>query len=266
MRRLLMLSSVGMMLVLMHAQAADASMKGFLDYIFEMSGPGKFLGFGIEDEFMCIGTVLHVDTATLLELPPPSPPPPQVPPPPPPPIPEYSFPLHFQPQCAFLDQKKAQVHFYASGSVMHTDRIPDTYQYDALKQSLDEGILAIPALLKVDGTIPGLSYNADAGRSFRNRLFRGVLIGIGAGGIRFSGQRLDPFWTYSLEIPRITLKPGSFARPDSGRNGYLRSSDRVQIQFITKIIGAVRSEDFGALPGQKSGVYVREHVTFSISF
>jgi hypothetical protein len=259
MRRVLTLCSAAMFCVLLHPQTAGADIGTFIDYIFGMCGPGPVKGLGVTYEFMCFGTVPpDVDAATgRLLTPPPDRPSPA----------SQAQPAgdagtrfaYFPPQCSYLDQRRPLVHFTTAVSVVHTDRTP--YLYDASTQTRDPDIYGIPFLAQIDGTIPGLDSEKHA------RLFRGVMIGAGVGAVRFSGQRFDAFWKPDLEIPRITLRPAVLFRR-SLPAGYtaLRGADRIQLQFITKIIGTVTAREFGGISGEKSGLYVREHVTVAVTF
>jgi hypothetical protein len=245
---LLSIGSVALVLLLLNARMADASIAAFFDYIYEMSGPGKFGGLGVAVEVVCIGELPHVDVRTGEVIRAPEDPT------------EPSSSLYLYSKCAFLDQRKPNYHIAPSVSFLFTDGNP--YTYSPLKQTLRDRVYATPVLLVVDGTIPGLNYDRH------QKLFRGVNVGVGAGAIRLSGQQFDPFWKYTIEIPRITLKPAYLFRSPGAAAAVGSSSraDLIQIQFITKIIGSVTPQDFGALPGPKSGTHIGEYVTLSINF
>jgi hypothetical protein len=232
--------------MLSNAKPADASISTFLDYIFEMSGPGKFGGVGVAVEVLCTGVLPHVDVRTGEVIRPADPA-------------EPGQSLYSMAKCAYLDQTRPNYHISPSIAFLKTDGNP--YEYSALKQTLRDRVYATPVLLRVDGTIPGLSYERNP------RLFRGINVGVAAGAIRLSGQQFDPFWKYTVEIPRITLKPAYlFRAPGSASVVASRRAELIQIHLITKIIGSVTPEDFGALPGPKSGTHIGEYVTVSLNF
>jgi len=247
-RRSLSVSLVVMLLMLSNVKPAHASLSTFLDYIFEMSGPGKFGGVGVAVEVLCTGVLPHVDVRTGEVIRAPEDPT----------VPGQS--LYSMAKCAYLDQTRPNYHISPSIAFLKTDGNP--YEYSALKQTLRDRVYATPLQVRIEGTIPGLSYERHP------RIFRGINVGVGAGAIRLSGQQFDPFWKYTVEIPRITLKPAYLFRSPASAASVVasRRAELIQIHLITKIIGSVTPEEFGALPGPKSGTHIGEYVTVSLNF
>jgi hypothetical protein len=143
----------------------------------------------------------------------------------------------------------------------HTDRLPPAYKYTSAKQSLKPDIAGIPVALTFKTTIPFVTNQA---------LLRSVDIGATAGAIVFKSQepRFNAFAVPLVEVPRVVVRPLApiACVGDKGCPSRWKLWDLIEVSFITRIIGGVTSEDFGAAPGVNSGLHISEDVRVGLSY
>ena len=138
------------------------------------------------------------------------------------------------------------MHFGVTGSVL--SKSESRYPTDEPTASLDNEVTAFPFGATFDTTIPGLDKSGP--------LFRMLEVGGTMSGVRFSGRRFDPFWVPKFEA-RVTLKVGGY-RPERNK------LDGVLARLMVQVVGGVRPEQFGGIPGPSSGTHVKVYGTVGI--
>jgi hypothetical protein len=236
------------------AHPAHADLGGLFDYIGGLSGPGPFdrpkTPNVLTLDFVCLEAKRgnqQVEEALKNNS---------------------TVPLGWLPWCTGDLRAPRQSYGFLIGWY-HTDRIPDAYKYSPEKQALRRdvtGIIkAIPAALTFNTTIPFVT---------NQYVLRAFDIGVTAGVIVFkSGEKdgrtlFNAFAVPLVEVPRVVVRPlAPFACVrDSGCPSGWKWWDLVEISFITRIIGGVTSEQFGAAPGVNSGLHITEDVRFGLSY
>jgi hypothetical protein len=243
---------VAVCLGLSTARPAHASLGSIFDYIGGLSGPGPFDKPKRPNVFFLDVVCLEgrrgdpgVEDALAKNRP---------------------VPLTWNPWCTGDLRAARQSYGFLIGSY-HTDRLPppDVYVYTPAQQSLSRDIIGIPFGLTLKTTIPFVTNRA---------VLRSFDIGATAGAILFKsetdggGKRFDAFAVPLVEVPRIAVRPlAPFAcKRDNGCPAGWRVWDLIEVTFITRIIGGVTSEDFGAAPGVSSGLHITEDVRLGLSF
>jgi hypothetical protein len=218
MKRHSLVCCLTVLLCLVGPKAAQAQWE-FLDWLHELSGPGKFVGPGVGIDLACYGADRRESAAT----------------------------ARWHPFCWLrpLDKTQQQAHFLLSVAFLMTDHNP--YTYDPPKGPGDKEVDALPVMVAFDATLPGLLNNARL-----DPMLRLMTVGASVGAVRLSGDLFNPFWILRAEIGRITIKPLMLGASDL--NG---QRNALQVQVGAEVVGSVSPTDFGALPGPASGVHLR---------
>ena len=227
MRRSLLTVCAALVLVVGTARPADARMEELIDWLMELSGPGPFKGLRVEWEYMCYGTLRPGYSSGIFEG-----------------SDAKKETVHPASKCYSLQKDKRQMHFGVTGSVLtKADSHYDTAEPVA---SLDPEVTAFPFGATFDMTF------LDPAQ----RLGRMLEAGVTMSGVRFSGQRFEPFWVPRFEA-RLTFRPG-------GHDVEPNKLDAVLARVMVQWVGSVTPEQFGGLPGDSSGTHVKLYATVGI--
>jgi len=233
MRRSLLTVCAALVLVVGTARPADARMEELIDWLMELSGPGPFKGLRVEWEYMCYGTLMdeyRSGVSTSGD--------------------ETKKTIHPASKCYSLKKTEKQMHFGVTGSVL--TKADSHYDTTGAVATLDPEVTAFPFGVTFDTTIPGLSTDDEEG----GRLGRMLEVGVTMSGVRFSGQRFEPFWVPRFET-RLTFRPGGYYSRHSKLDAVLA---RVMVQWV----GSVTPEQFGGVTGPSSGTHVKLYATVGV--
>jgi hypothetical protein len=203
--------------ILTTAQAAPASAQtGFIRWLERLSGPGPFVGGGIELSVLCRGVETERPGGVAPEG-------------------EATPSWFWDANCGHASRDHRRVTIGASWARMVGN---NTLQYDA----------TVPDNLKKRVTASMFLLNADLG------VARSIDVGAAVGFTQFSGTPPGPFSRAVAEPLRITWKPLAMKpvspRPtaEEARAAYRREWLQVRM-VVTVLPGGFKAEDFGAIPG-----------------
>ena len=210
---LIMLAVVALGLVQASPAAAQT---GFIRWLERLSGPGPFVGGGIEIYALCRGVETDRPGGVAAEG-------------------EQAASWFWDANCGRASRDHRRVTFGASWARMVGN---NTLQYDA----------SVPSDLTKRVTASMFLLNADVG------VVRSIDLGAAVGFTQFSGAPPGAFSRATAEPLRITWKPLAMKpvsqRPtaEEARAAYRREWLQVRM-VVTVLPGGFKAEDFGAIPG-----------------
>lgn len=206
-----------------HAQA------GFIRWLEKLSGPGPFVGGGLEIYGLCYAA--EKDSIDGPE------------------------PAATQPRNWFFDVNCARA---------ARDRQRLTIGIQFAKMTGDNDLLydeSVPENLRDSVSATTLMGSADLS------LTRSLDVGVGLGFIHFGGSPRGSFSRVALEPIRVTLKPLAM-RPTGGRSLMeLYKQEWLQLRVVMTVLpGGFDAEDFGAVPGSyRTGTEVQANMYFIVN-
>jgi hypothetical protein len=224
MRQSVVIGFFALTCALVSARPADAQ-AGFIRWLEKLSGPGPFVGAGLEIYGLCYAAEKDSITA---------------------PEPAATEPRRwfFDVNCARAARDRQRLTIGVQFSKMIGD---NNLQYDAsVPDDLHDTVGATALLGSADLTVA-----------------RPLDLGVGVGFLHFTGGLPGSFTRFALEPLRVTWKPLAMrpAADSSDRMG-LYKREWLQIRLVMTVIpGGFDAEDFGAIPGSyRSGTEVQANM------